>query len=87
MPSCELCGRNMKGPGRNVTIEGADMLVCPQCAAKFGGHTRGSTSRRIPSAPKRPSWIGGPMKQHRIGPDYRDTGRSRCRSPGSSKRR
>ena len=68
MPSCELCGRNMKGAGRNVTIEGADMLVCPQCAAKFGGHIRDSTSRRIHSAPKRPSWIGGPSEPSRASP-------------------
>ena len=61
VPSCELCGRNMKGRGRNVTIEGASMSVCPQCAVKFGGQTISSASR--PSAPRtRPSWIGGPEK-------------------------
>ncbi len=62
MPSCELCGRNMKGHGRNVTIEGANMSVCPQCAAKFGSQPAPSGSR-IPSAPRtRPSWVGGPEK-------------------------
>ena len=62
MPSCELCGRNMKGHGRNVTIEGANMSVCPQCAAKFGSQPTSSGSR-LPSAPRtRPSWVGGPEK-------------------------
>jgi len=65
VPSCELCGRNMKGAGHDVTIEGADMLVCPQCAVKFGKHTMDSTSRRIHSAPKNPSWIGGPSEPSR----------------------
>ena len=60
MPSCELCGRGMKGRGRNVTIEGAQMNVCPQCASKFGGNS----SRPEKSAPSiahsRPSWTGRP---------------------------
>ncbi|MGY5861293.1 MAG: multiprotein bridging factor aMBF1 [Candidatus Thorarchaeota archaeon] len=68
MPSCELCGRDMKGAGRDVTIEGADMLVCPQCAAKFGGHTMDSTSKRIHSAPRKSSWIGSPSKPSRASP-------------------
>ena len=59
MPSCELCGRNMKGRGRNVEIEGARMNVCPQCASKFGGSDAAS-GHRGSSAPKvRPSWTGG----------------------------
>lgn len=62
MSSCELCGRNMKGPGRNVVIEGASMLVCPQCATKFGDQSI-SPGTRSSSAPRtRPSWIGGPEK-------------------------
>lgn len=60
MSSCELCGRKMKGRGRNVTIEGASMLVCPQCATKFGGQTTPSESR-LSSIPRtRPSWVGRP---------------------------
>jgi putative transcription factor len=60
VPSCELCGRNMKGRGRNVIIEGAAMLVCPQCSAKFGKQPTSSESR-LSSAPRtRPSWIGDP---------------------------
>lgn len=62
MPSCELCGRSMKGRGRSMVIEGASMLVCPQCATKFGNQ---SVSSRPPSSstPRtRPSWIGGPEK-------------------------
>lgn len=62
MPSCELCGRNMKGRGRNVEIEGARMNVCPQCANKFGS-SESVSGRQGPSAPKvRPSWVGGPKR-------------------------
>ena len=62
MPSCELCGRNMKGRGRNVTIEGASMSVCPQCAAKFGGQSSSSETRTSSTPRTRPSWIGGPER-------------------------
>ncbi|MFW9965938.1 MAG: multiprotein bridging factor aMBF1 [Candidatus Thorarchaeota archaeon] len=59
MPSCELCGRNMKGRGRNVEIEGAQMNVCPQCASRFGG-SEAVSGRHGSSAPMvRPSWVGG----------------------------
>ena len=62
MSSCELCGRNMKGHGRNVTVEGANMSVCPQCATRFGSQPA-STGSRPPSVPRtRPSWVGGPEK-------------------------
>jgi len=62
VPSCELCGRNMKGRGRNVTIEGASMIVCPQCAEKFGGQPQFSESRA--SAPSRThlSWVESPER-------------------------
>lgn len=63
MPSCELCGRNMKGRGRNVTIEGASMLVCPQCASKFAGQTISSETRPMAAPRTRPSWVGSPEKQ------------------------
>ncbi len=62
MPSCELCGRNMKGRGRNVTIEGASMLVCPQCASKFGSQPTPSESRPTSAPRTRPSWVGGPER-------------------------
>jgi len=62
LPSCELCGRNMKGRGRNVTIEGASMLVCPQCATKFGGQSISSESRSSFAPQVRPSWIGSSQK-------------------------
>ncbi|TET09437.1 MAG: TIGR00270 family protein [Candidatus Thorarchaeota archaeon] len=62
MASCELCGRSMKGRGRSMVIEGASMLVCPQCATKFGNQSV-SSGPRSSSAPRtRPSWIGGPEK-------------------------
>lgn len=61
MPSCELCGRSMKGRGKDVTIEGARMNVCPECAYKFGGSdtSESQQSRTSPSIDK-PSWIGRP---------------------------
>ncbi|MHA1942926.1 MAG: multiprotein bridging factor aMBF1 [Candidatus Thorarchaeota archaeon] len=62
MPSCELCGRNMKGQGRNVVIEGASMLVCLQCATRFGNQPTSSTPRSSSAPRTRPSWIGGPEK-------------------------
>ena len=59
MPSCELCGRNMKGRGRNVIIEGARLQVCPQCAEKFGGQASEPSGRPKCDQPSRPSWAGG----------------------------
>ncbi len=60
MPSCELCGRTMKGRGRNITIEGASLLVCPQCAAKFGGQREFPQPPGRSSAPTRTSWTERP---------------------------
>ncbi len=62
MPSCELCGRGMKGSGRNVVIEGASMIVCPQCAAKFGKQPISSGPRSSSQPKTRPSWLGGPER-------------------------
>ena len=73
MPSCELCGRNMKGRGRNVTIEGASMLVCPQCAARFGGQTISPESRSTTAPRTPPSWVGGPEKQRPVQPRHSST--------------
>ena len=63
MPSCELCGRSMKGHGRNVVIEGASMLVCPQCAAKFARHPDESSSRALSRPRQQSSWLGPPERQ------------------------
>jgi uncharacterized protein (TIGR00270 family) len=50
----------MKGRGRNVVIEGAAMLVCPQCAARFGGQPSDSGQRAKSRFPKqRPAWATG----------------------------
>ncbi|MFW9851149.1 MAG: multiprotein bridging factor aMBF1 [Candidatus Thorarchaeota archaeon] len=62
MSSCELCGRGMKGRGRNVVIEGASMLVCPQCAAKFGKEQPASGLHSSSRPTTRPSWVGGPER-------------------------
>ena len=61
MPSCELCGRSMKGRGRNVVIEGASMLVCPECGMKFG-HASGESSQRQTSTRPRTSWTEPPER-------------------------
>ena len=61
VPSCELCGRGMKGQGRNMMIEGASMLLCPQCAARFGQQSNESSTQRVSSLPRQqPSWLGDP---------------------------
>ncbi|MFW9799049.1 MAG: multiprotein bridging factor aMBF1 [Candidatus Thorarchaeota archaeon] len=62
MPSCELCGRNMKGRGRNVEIEGARMNVCPQCAARFAGAAPSPSRRDLSDSRISPSWVGEPKK-------------------------
>ncbi|MGY5876192.1 MAG: multiprotein bridging factor aMBF1 [Candidatus Thorarchaeota archaeon] len=90
MPSCELCGRSMKGHGRNVTIEGAEMLVCLQCAAKFGSQSSGS-DRKPSSAPRtQPSWTQphsdrSPTSSatHRTSPTPKKTSKSPRRSPAT----
>jgi len=64
VPSCELCGRGMKGHGRNIVIEGASMNVCPQCAFKFGQQPSGSSSPRVSSRQgQQASWLGIPERQ------------------------
>lgn len=61
MPSCELCGRSMKGRGRNVRIEGAMMLLCPQCAYKFGEPAASPSKKSKALGPRRqPIWSGSP---------------------------
>ncbi|MDD1715921.1 MAG: multiprotein bridging factor aMBF1 [Methanolinea sp.] len=34
-PKCELCGGKIQGPSRTVRVEGAELIVCGQCA-KYG---------------------------------------------------
>jgi len=63
VPSCELCGRGMKGNGRNVVIEGASMNVCPQCASKFGQQVNESSTPGASSRPRQQSsWLGAPER-------------------------
>ena len=46
-------------------IEGASMLVCPQCAAKFGGQSAsGSDTSTSHSSRKQMSWTGRPEREH-----------------------
>lgn len=63
MPSCELCGRSMKSQGRNVVIEGASMLVCPDCAMKFGNQSMDSSKSPILKTKHRASWIESPDRE------------------------
>jgi putative transcription factor len=50
----------MKGRGRNITIEGAQMNVCPQCASKFAGDSGRPEKTSPSSSMSRPSWVGRP---------------------------
>lgn len=63
LPSCELCGRGMKSQGRNVIIEGASMLVCPDCARKFGSQPTASPKQIMPRSKPHSSWIGTPDRE------------------------
>ncbi|TFG35044.1 TIGR00270 family protein [Candidatus Thorarchaeota archaeon] len=63
MPSCELCGRGMKSQGRSVIIEGASMLVCPDCAIKFGGQSPSSSKRTVSRPKHSASWFGSPDRE------------------------
>jgi putative transcription factor len=46
----------MKGRGRNVTIEGAEMIVCPQCATRFASQ-QSSTPSKSTTPRTQPSWM------------------------------
>ena len=63
MPSCELCGRSMKSQGHSVIIEGASMLVCPDCAMKFGKQSMDSSRHTMTKTKYRASWIGSSGKE------------------------
>jgi putative transcription factor len=51
----------MKGRGRNVVIEGASMLVCPDCAFKFG-QSSGESVQPGSQRKRRTSWTE-PVRQ------------------------
>jgi putative transcription factor len=51
----------MKGRGRNVVIEGASMLVCPDCGMKFG-HASSESAQRQDSTRPRTSWTESPER-------------------------
>lgn len=87
MPSCELCGRSMKGSGRSVVIEGASMIVCPQCASKFAGSTTTETRSSSPGPKQRPIWAGGHDPQadtrpHRSAPAPKMRAKPKPKRPG-----
>lgn len=45
---CEMCGSSSKGPLKKVRIEGAELLVCPNCA-KYGVEVQGQRPVASPS--------------------------------------
>jgi putative transcription factor len=49
----------MKGRGRDVVIEGASMIVCPQCAAKFGAPVPTESKAASSGSKQRPPWTAG----------------------------
>lgn len=48
----------MKSQGRSIVIEGASMLVCPDCAMKFGGSSKESPKRAVSQTKHQSSWVG-----------------------------
>jgi putative transcription factor len=63
MSSCELCGRSMKGKGRSMIIEGASMILCPQCAERFGDKSVTAGKKPPSSTPRHTSWTGAPQQE------------------------
>ncbi|MBD3159695.1 MAG: TIGR00270 family protein [Candidatus Lokiarchaeota archaeon] len=57
MPSCELCGREIKGRGRRTKIDGVPMLVCSQCASQFGQSKPASTTSKSSRSKRSTSWV------------------------------
>jgi len=53
----------MKGKGRSMIIEGASMIVCPQCAERFGDKSVTAAKKPLPSTPPRTSWTGAPKQE------------------------
>jgi putative transcription factor len=46
-PKCELCGGKIQGPSKTVRVEGAELVVCGQCA-KYGTEVqKPQTSRPV----------------------------------------
>ncbi|WP_048058169.1 multiprotein bridging factor aMBF1 [Pyrococcus yayanosii] len=41
---CELCGREIRGEGHVVRLEGAELLVCDDCYRKYGRKQPGTFS-------------------------------------------
>ncbi|CAB50187.1 DNA binding helix-turn helix protein [Pyrococcus abyssi GE5] len=60
---CELCGREIRGEGHIIRIEGAELLVCDDCYRKYGRKPgtfsimprREPTRRLTPSKPRTPT--------------------------------
>jgi len=75
----------MKGRGRNVVIEGASMLVCPECGMKFG-HSSGEPAQKSSSQPKpRTSWTE-PAERHTTTHTHQPSQVSRQRSQPKPRR-
>ncbi len=59
---CEMCGSSSKGPLKKVRIEGAELLVCPQCA-KYGVEVQGQRTSAPPSPPSSQQYNRSPPQQ------------------------
>ncbi len=58
---CEVCGRPIKGQGRRVLLEGAEVIVCDDCYAKL------LKSNRAVPVTRRPQKVTAPSKPRRAG--------------------
>jgi putative transcription factor len=65
-----------------MVIEGASMLVCPQCATKFGNQSVSSGPPSSSTPRTRPSWIGGPEKSTPPRPRKSSSPRPKTRTGG-----
>ncbi|WP_456326591.1 multiprotein bridging factor aMBF1 [Palaeococcus sp. (in: euryarchaeotes)] len=91
---CEICGAQIRGPGHIIKIEGAELLVCNSCYAKYSKKKPGTWSpmptgraarpRSIPSRPQRAARPRRERPEEEIVEDYAERVRSAIQRSGLS---
>ncbi len=68
---CEICGREFKGRGVNIIIDGAKLTVCPKCA-KFGTRIEVHKEEKkiLPKKKKEIKKVVAKKDEFTIVPDY-----------------